>query len=71
MTAEQKPFFAGTYFPKTGRFGMLGLRELLLAVRDTWETNREELLQSSEEITNFLNQKESYGGAIPSGNTRF
>jgi len=65
MTAEQKPFFAGTYFPKTGRYGMLGLRELLLAVRDTWETNREELLQSSEEITNFLNQKESAEGKNP------
>ena len=50
MTAEQKPFFAGTYFPKTGRFGMLGLRELLLAVRDTWETNlpKSELEQTIE-----------------------
>jgi len=59
MTADQKPFFAGTYFPKHGRYGMLGLRELLFAVRDTWETNREELLQSSEEITEHLNRQTS------------
>ncbi len=59
LTAEQKPFFAGTYFPKTGRYGMLGLRELLLAVRDTWATNREELLRSSEEITEHLNRQGS------------
>ncbi len=59
MTAEQKPFFAGTYFPKHGRYGMLGLRELLLAVRDTWKTNREELLRSSEEITEHLNRQEN------------
>ncbi len=59
MTADQKPFFAGTYFPKSGRYGMLGLKELLLAVRDTWATNREELLRSSEEITEHLNSKDS------------
>jgi len=66
MTAEQKPFFAGTYFPKTGRYGMLGLRELLLAVRDTWETNREELLRSSEEITEHLNRKENAESKVSS-----
>ncbi|HPV99930.1 MAG TPA: thioredoxin domain-containing protein, partial [Oscillospiraceae bacterium] len=29
MTPEQKPFFAGTYFPKTAWGGMIGLKELL------------------------------------------
>ncbi len=32
MTPEQKPFFAGTYFPKHGRYGVTGLMELLEAV---------------------------------------
>lgn len=71
MTAEQKPFFAGTYFPKNGRFGMLGLRELLLAVRDTWETNREELLRSSEEITKFLNRQGNAEEKETSSESRF
>ena len=34
LTAEQKPFFAGTYFPPESRYGMIGFRELLLAVAD-------------------------------------
>ena len=29
MTPDQKPFFAGTYFPKRGRQGMIGLMDLL------------------------------------------
>lgn len=36
MTADQKPFFAGTYFPKTSRGGMIGFRELLLAIHEKW-----------------------------------
>ena len=32
MTAEQKPFFAGTYFPKTARYGSIGFKELLLII---------------------------------------
>ena len=57
MTAEQKPFFAGTYFPKTARGGMIGLRELLLAVHEKWENDRDALLQQSEEIINHLNKQ--------------
>ena len=29
LTPEQKPFFAGTYFPKQGRYGQLGLIALV------------------------------------------
>lgn len=50
MTAEQKPFFAGTYFPPERRYGMPGFGELLLAVAGRWETNRRELLESAEQI---------------------
>lgn len=54
MTSEQKPFFAGTYFPKTSAYGRIGLKELLLQVKERWETNRERLLGSAEEITSIL-----------------
>ena len=37
MTAEQKPFFAGTYFPKTARYGAVGLKELLLIIQQKWK----------------------------------
>ncbi len=58
MTAEQKPFFAGTYFPKTSRGGMVGFRELLLAIHEKWVSDRDTLLQDSEKIIKHLNKSE-------------
>lgn len=57
LTPEQKPFFAGTYFPKTARYGQIGLKELLLTVHEKWETDRIALLKSADEITFSLNRK--------------
>lgn len=57
MTANQKPFFAGTYFPPTSRHGMIGFKELLLKVQESWQSNRENLLQTANEITNGFNQQ--------------
>ncbi len=50
MTAGQKPFFAGTYFPPVSRHGMTGFRELLLAIAEKWENDRGRLLQAAESI---------------------
>ena len=55
MTADQKPFFAGTYFPKTSRGGMIGFRELLLAIHEKWVSDRDMLLRQSDEIIKHLN----------------
>ncbi len=59
MTADGKPFFAGTYFPKTSRGGMIGFRELLLVIHEKWESERDMLLQDSEEIIKHLNRSET------------
>ncbi len=58
MTAEQKPFFAGTYLPKISRDGMIGLRELLLTVQKKWQNDRETLLRSANQITKILNKNQ-------------
>lgn len=57
LTPDQEPFFAGTYFPRTARYGQIGLKELLLAVHDKWMTDRSELLKSSEEVLTFLKRQ--------------
>lgn len=54
LTPEQKPFFAGTYFPKESRPGQLGLAQLLVAVRDAWTHDREGLLAPAEQVTALL-----------------
>lgn len=59
MTPEQKPFFAGTYFPKSARYGQIGFTELLMAVHEQWRTNREELIKASDEIIAHLNSAEA------------
>lgn len=64
MTPEQKPFFAGTYFPKISRYGQIGLKELLLAVYERWKADRKELLESADEIIAFLNRQTTVGNNI-------
>lgn len=59
MTWDKKPFFAGTYFPPTPRFGMPSFRDVLNAVTMQWGTEREKLIQSAENITDMLKNTES------------
>ena len=62
MTAEQRPFFAGTYYPKHSRGGMIGMRELLSVLHEKWETDREELLERADVVMLHL-AKEQHRGA--------
>lgn len=54
MTPNQKPFFAGTYFPKTSRYGMPGLIEILESVATQWKNSKEKLINSSDNILKEL-----------------
>ena len=65
MTPEQKPFFAGTYFPKYGGYGRFGLMGLLERVADLWKNNREELLRAGNQITAAINQGQTGNGSQP------
>ncbi len=59
MTADQKPFFAGTYFPKRTRGRMVGFKELLEAVHEQWATDRSALLQQADEVLTHLKQEQT------------
>ena len=56
LTPDQKPFFAGTYFPKTSRMGQVGLKELLRKIHEKWKTDKEVLLESAEELISILSK---------------
>lgn len=60
MTAGQKPFFAGTYFPKTARYRSVGFKELLLTIHEKWRDDRAALLESAEQITAALNHEQVF-----------
>ena len=57
MTAQQKPFFAGTYLPKENVGARIGLLPLLLAVEERWRNDRRGLLTAGEEITALLRRE--------------
>lgn len=61
LTPEQKPFFAGTYFPKDSGYGQIGLKDLLLVIHEKWENDRERLYRSADEIIAFLKGKNGAG----------
>ena len=54
MTPEKKPFFAGTYFPREDKFGRSGMLTLIPRIKELWQTKKNDILQSAEEITEAL-----------------
>ena len=56
MTPDKKPFFAGTYFPKTTRMGHTGIIEVLEALRDTWHKEKDKLQDASRQIMQHVEQ---------------
>ena len=58
LTAEQRPFFAGTNFPPRSQQGGMGFRELLLAMAQQWKSNRESLIESANEILAYISREQ-------------
>jgi len=56
ITPDKKPFFAATYIPREGRFGLIGMMELIPHIRELWATRRSEALSLSNEIATVLQQ---------------
>jgi len=57
MDHTGKPFFAGTYFPKRSRYGMIGLVELLEKITEQWQTNKTDLVDFGEVITTHIKRQ--------------
>lgn len=62
MTSEQNPFFAGTYFPRTSRYGQVGFADLILSIHRKWKDERNELLKSADEIMYHMKRGVKSGG---------
>jgi uncharacterized protein YyaL (SSP411 family) len=56
ITPDKKPFFAATYIPREGRFGLIGMMELIPQIRELWATQRSEALSLSDKIAASLQQ---------------
>ena len=66
MTPEAKPFFAGTYFPKTSRLGMSGFTELLAQIAALWKRDRGRILSAAEQTIQGIQPKTA---SVPGGIT--
>ena len=65
MTWDQKPFFAGTYFPKTGRYGQPGLHNLLRLITQLWDSERDRLLTAGEQIAAAIGHGQTPDSGTP------
>lgn len=65
VTSDQLPFYAGTYFPKSDRYGMPGFVSLLTKIAEAWENHRDSLLQSGREIAAALSKDKDRSGEPP------
>ncbi|MBX3717693.1 MAG: thioredoxin domain-containing protein [Burkholderiales bacterium] len=66
LTADQVPFFGGTYFPKEPRYGLPGFVDLLRRVRAFHDERREAVAAQNGELVAALARTQPRGGAHPS-----
>lgn len=66
MTPDRKPFFAGTYIPKKSRFNQTGMLELAPRIKEIWNQQHEDVLDSAEKITSTIQNmiEESAGDGL-------
>ena len=50
LTPDLKPFFGGTYFPPTNRFGQPGFMDVLTKIQQAWASHPDDLQRSAETI---------------------
>lgn len=66
MTPEKKPFFAGTYFPREGRAGRIGMLQLIAKIEELWTNRKNKAKAAAEEImTNLHVSLEPESGGRP------
>ena len=50
LTPTGEPFYAGTYFPPEPRHGLPSFAQLLLAVAEAWETQRDDIVTQAHRL---------------------
>lgn len=65
LAPDQKPFFLGTYFPTYPRYGHPGLIEVLQKISRLWREDRERLLETGQQITEFIAISDCEEGSAP------
>ena len=64
LAPDGAPFFGGTYFPKTARYGLPGFADLLARVTEIWRDKRAELGEQTRQVRIALSR------TLPAGSVR-
>jgi uncharacterized protein len=56
LLPDGTPFFAGTYFPPSERFGMPSFRRVLTAVAEAFSNRQQEVEETAAQVRDFLNR---------------
>ena len=67
LTPEQKPFFAGTYFPPEDGHGRPGFGTLIERIAELWENERDDLFAQAEQLTEQVKKQSKLGRACGIG----
>lgn len=62
LTPDQKPFYAGTYFPKTSHYGRPGMMDVLPQLHEKYEQERDNIENIADKITSSLKERSTAGG---------
>jgi uncharacterized protein YyaL (SSP411 family) len=69
LTPDLKPFYGGTYFPPSARWGRPGFIEILQEIDRTWQESRDKLAASADGVIERLRDiqtgRQQAGGRIP------
>ena len=60
VAPDGRPFYCGTYFPRTARAGMPSFVDVLRAVDDAWTNRRADLLGHADELTAAIDESASF-----------
>ncbi len=61
LTPDGHPFYGGTYFPPTPRFGIPAFTDVLLAVAEAWQNRRQQIIESSNRLTTTIELQSEIG----------
>jgi hypothetical protein len=59
LTPDLKPFYGGTYFPPTSRWGRPGFPDILQEIARIWASERDKVVESAGELTERLRAQEA------------
>ncbi len=65
LTPQGEPFYGGTYFPPTRRYGMPSFQEVLRSVAQSWAAEKAEIRRVSKQMTEHLRAESSWSARPP------